>query len=198
MHHTYYNHYTTNKNVKQKKQFIINKIVAVYDANGKLLRQESIVDYTKSNILGEYASLDNFIRRWTADEKKEQIRSLLRDRGIDLDAMKRDQNMTDVDDFDFICHVAFDRKPLTRKERANNVKKRDFLSKYSGDARAVLEALLEQYMNFGISEIESKDVLKLNAFRRFGKPARIAKLFGGEEGYQKAVQELEEEIYKAG
>ena len=112
--------------------------------------------------------------------------------------MKRDQNMTDVDDFDFICHVAFDRKPLTRKERANNVKKRDFLSKYSGDARAVLEALLEQYMNFGISEIESKDVLKLNAFRRFGKPARIAKLFGGEEGYQKAVQELEEEIYKAG
>lgn len=177
---------------------IINKIVAVYDANGKLLRQESIVDYTKSNILGEYASLDNFIRRWTADEKKEQIRSLLQERGIDLDAMKQDQNMTDVDDFDFICHVAFDRKPLTRKERANNVKKRDFLSKYSGDARAVLEALLEQYMNFGISEIESKDVLKLNAFRRFGKPSKIAKLFGGEEGYQKAVQELEEEIYKVG
>ena len=177
---------------------IINKIVAVYDANGKLLRQESIVDYTKSNILGEYASLDNFIRRWTADEKKEQIRSLLQERGIDLDAMKQDQNMTDVDDFDFICHVAFDRKPLTRKERANNVKKRDFLSKYSGDARAVLEALLEQYMNFGISEIESKDVLKLNAFRKFGKPAKIAKLFGGEAGYQKAVQELEEEIYKVG
>lgn len=177
---------------------IINKIVKVYDANGKLLRQESIVDYTKSNILGEYASLDNFIRRWTADEKKEQIRSLLQERGIDLDAMKQDQNMTDVDDFDFICHVAFDRKPLTRKERANNVKKRDFLSKYSGDARAVLEALLEQYMNFGISEIESKDVLKLNAFRKFGKPAKIAKLFGGEAGYQKAVQELEEEIYKVG
>lgn len=177
---------------------IINKIVAVYDANGKLLRQESIVDYTKSNILGEYASLDNFIRRWTADEKKEQIRSLLQERGIDLDAMKQDQNMTDVDDFDFICHVAFDRKPLTRKERANNVKKRDFLSKYSGDARAVLEALLEQYMNFGISEIESKDVLKLDAFHKFGKPSKIAKLFGGDAGYRKAVQELEEEIYKVG
>lgn len=177
---------------------IINKIVAVYDANGKLLRQESIVDYTKSNILGEYASLDNFIRRWAADEKKEQIRSLLQERGIDLDAMKQDQNMTDVDDFDFICHVAFDRKPLTRKERANNVKKRDFLSKYSGDTRAVLEALLEQYMNFGISEIESKDVLKLDAFHKFGKPAKIAKLFGGDAGYRKAVQELEEEIYKVG
>ena len=156
------------------------------------------MDYTKSNILGEYASLDNFIRRWTADEKKEQIRSLLQERGIDLDAMKQDQNMTDVDDFDFICHVAFDRKPLTRKERANNVKKRDFLSKYSGDARAVLEALLEQYMNFGISEIESKDVLKLDAFHKFGKPSKIAKLFGGDAGYRKAVQELEEEIYKVG
>lgn len=177
---------------------IINKNVAVYDANGKLLRQESIVDYTKSNILGEYASLDNFIRRWTADEKKEQIRSLLQERGIDLDAMKQDQNMTDVDDFDFICHVAFDRKPLTRKERANNVKKRDFLSKYSGDAREVLEKLLEQYMNFGISEIESKDVLKLDAFHKFGKPSKIAKLFGGDAGYRKAVQELEEEIYKVG
>lgn len=118
---------------------IINKIVAVYDANGKLLRQESIVDYTKSNILGEYASLDNFIRRWTSDEKKEQIRELLTERGIDLDAMKEDQNMAEVDDFDFICHVAFDKKPLTRRERANNVKKRDFLSKYSGDARSVLQ-----------------------------------------------------------
>lgn len=177
---------------------IINKMVSVYDANGKLLRQESIVDYTKSNILGEYASLDNFIRRWTADEKKEQIRSLLKERGIDLDAMKQDQNMADVDDFDFICHVAFDRKPLTRKERANNVKKRDFLSKYSGDAREVLEKLLEQYMNFGISEIESKDVLKLDAFHKFGKPSKIAKLFGGDAGYRKAVQELEEEIYKVG
>ena len=111
---------------------IIHKTVSVYDANGKLLRQESIVDYTKENIRGEYASLDNFIRQWSKEEKKEKIREMLLERGIDLELMKADQNMADVDDFDFICHVAFDKKPLTRKERANNVKKRDFLSKYSG------------------------------------------------------------------
>lgn len=94
------------------------------------------MDYTKENIRGEYASLDNFIRQWSAQEKKEQIRDLLRERGIDLELLKADQGMADVDDFDFICHVAFDKKPLTRKERANNVKKRDFFSKYSGVARA--------------------------------------------------------------
>lgn len=102
---------------------IIHKTVSVYDANGKLLRQESIIDYTKENIRGEYASLDNFIRQWSAQEKKEQIRDLLHEQGIDLELLKADQGMTDVDDFDFICHVAFDKKPLTRRERANNVKK---------------------------------------------------------------------------
>ena len=149
---------------------IINKTVSVYDTNGKLLRQESIVDYTKSNILGTYASLDNFIRQWTAEEKKESIRELLRERGIDLELMKAEQAMGDVDDFDFICHVAFDKKPLTRRERADNVKKRDFLSRYSGAAREVLEALLDRYMNTGIYEIEKTDILKLDPFAKMGKP----------------------------
>lgn len=174
---------------------IINKTVSVYDTNGKLLRQESIVDYTKSNILGTYASLDNFIRQWTAEEKKESIRELLRERGIDLDLMKAEQAMSDVDDFDFICHVAFDKKPLTRRERANNVKKRDFLSRYSGAAREVLEALLDRYMNTGIYEIEKTDILKLDPFAKMGKPARIAGYFGGRDGYMKAVKELENAIY---
>ena len=174
---------------------IINKTVSVYDTNGKLLRQESIVDYTKSNILGTYASLDNFIRQWTAEEKKESIRELLRERGIDLELMKAEQAMSDVDDFDFICHVAFDKKPLTRRERADNVKKRDFLSKYSGAAREVLEALLDRYMNTGIYEIEKTDILKLDPFAKMGKPARIAGYFGGREGYMKAVKELENAIY---
>ena len=177
------------------KVSIIHKTVSVYDANGKLLRQESIVDYTKENVRGEYASLDNFIRQWSAQEKKEQIRDLLRARGIDLEQMKADQNMTEVDDFDFICHVAFDKKPLTRRERANNVKKRDFLSKYSGAAREVLEALLDKYMNTGIYEIEKTEVLKLDPFLKMGKPAKIASYFGGREGYRKAVKELENEIY---
>lgn len=174
---------------------IIHKTVSVYDTNGKLLRQESIVDYTKENIRGEYASLDNFIQQWTAEEKKEKIKEMLLERGIDLETMKADQNMTDVDDFDFICHVAFDKKPLTRKERANNVKKRDFLSKYSGVAREVLEALLDKYMNTGIYEIEKTEILKLDPFLKLGKPAKIAGYFGGKAGYIQAVKELEEAIY---
>ncbi|MFR9258494.1 MAG: EcoAI/FtnUII family type I restriction enzme subunit R [Christensenellales bacterium] len=174
---------------------IINKTVSVYDTNGKLLRQESIVDYTKSNILGTYASLDNFIRQWTAEEKKESIRELLRERGIDLELMKAEQAMSDVDDFDFICHVAFDKKPLTRRERADNVKKRDFLSRYSGAAREVLEALLDRYMNTGIYEIEKTDILKLDPFAKMGKPTRIAGYFGGRDGYMQAVKALENAIY---
>ena len=160
---------------------IINKTVSVYDTNGKLLRQESIVDYTKTNIIGTYASLDNFIRQWTSEEKKKKIQELLASKGIDLEAMKADQHMSDVDDFDFICHVAFDKKPLTRKERANNVKKRDFLSKYSGVAREVLEALLEQYMNVGIYELEHEAILTTPQFAKFGKIQRIFKFFGGED-----------------
>lgn len=174
---------------------IINKTVSVYDTNGKLLRQESIVDYTKSNILGTYASLDNFIRQWTAEEKKESIRELLRERGIDLELMKAEQGMDDVDDFDFICHVAFDKKPMTRRERADNVKKRDFLSRYSGAAREVLEALLNRYMNTGFYEIEKTDILKLDPFAKMGKPARIAGYFGGRDGYMKAVRELSQALY---
>ena len=176
---------------------IINKTVSIYDASGKLLRQESIIDYTKTNILGTYASLDNFIQQWTAEEKKEKIQDLFRERGIDLNALKADQGMDDVDDFDFICHVAFDKKPLTRRERANNVKKRDFFSKYSGAAREVLEALLEKYMNSGIYEMESTDILKLDPLKKYGAPSKIVGLFGGNAGYLKAIKELEEELYKA-
>lgn len=174
---------------------IIHKTVSIYDTNGKLLRQESIVDYTRENVRGEYASLDNFIRQWTAEEKKEKIRDLLRERGIDLEALKAEQDMPDVDDFDFICHIAFDKKPLTRRERANNVKKRDFLSKYSGAAREVLETLLDKYMNLGIYELEKAEILKLDPFTRLGKPAKIAAYFGGKAGYLQAVKELENALY---
>lgn len=177
---------------------IIGKRVEVYDIDGKLLRQESIVDYTKSNILGKYASLDNFILKWTSAEKKEAIRELLKQQGIDLEQMKADQGMTDVDDFDFICHIAYDQKPLTRRERASNVKERDFLSNYSGVAREVLEALLDKYMNTGIYEIEKTEILQLDPFKKFGKPAKIATYFGGKAGYLAAIRELEEELYKAG
>ena len=176
---------------------VIQKSVAIYDTNGKLLRQESIIDYTKSNIFGEYASLEDFIQKWTAEDKKETIKELFLSRGIDLEAIKEDEGMSDVDDFDFICHIAYDQKPLTRKERAENVKKRNVFAKYGETARKVLEALLDKYADGGVVEIESIDVLKLDPFIKFGKPIKIAQLFGGKDGYLQAVRELEREIYRA-
>jgi Type I site-specific restriction-modification system, R (restriction) subunit and related helicases len=177
---------------------IINKTVSVYDADGKLLRHENIIDYTKTNIRGEYADLEHFVRCWNGEEKKKAISELFKEHGIDLQALKESQGMADVDDFDFITHIAFDQKPLTRKERANNVKKRDFISKYSGMAKEVIEALLDMYSNEGIYQIEDTQVLKLDPFVKMGKPSAIVKLFGGKDGYIAALKELEEEIYKAG
>ena len=181
---------------EDQQVYITHKMVSVYDTNGKLLRQESIEDYTKSNILGKYASLDAFIRQWSKEGKKAVIRDLLREKGIDLEQMKAEHGMSDVDDFDFICHVAFDRKPLTRQERANNVKKRDFLSRYSGTARQVLEALLDKYQDKGVYEIESTEILKLDPFMKLGKPSKIASYFGGKEGYLRAIRELKAALYE--
>lgn len=176
---------------------IINKTVSVYDTDGKLLRQEDIIDYTRTNIKGEYASLSDFIRRWKATDKKEEIEKTFIELGINLKAIKEEKKMTDVDDFDFICYVAYGKKPLTRQERAGNVRKKDFFSKYSGGARAVLEILLDKYMNQGITEVEDIKVLSLSDFADYGKPAKIVKLFGGKEKYEEAVKELEENIYEA-
>ena len=174
---------------------VINKRYSIYDPEGKLLRTVDIVDYTKESILGEYASLETFIRKWREDPKKETIRDMLLEHGIDLEQMKADQNMTDVDDFDFICHVAYDKAPRTRRDRANSVRKSDFLNKYQGTAREVLEELLDRYKDLGVYEIDKLDILKLDTFKRFGKPAKIASLFGGKDEYIKAVRELEDAIY---
>lgn len=174
---------------------IINKRVSVYDTSGKLLKTESIVDYTRTNVKDEYASLDEFIKCWTDNAKKEEIIKIFHDKGIDFEQMKKEEHMEEVDDFDYICHVAYDKKPLTRKERANNVKKTDFLSKYSDVAREVLETLLETYMNDGIYEIETTKVLKLEPFKKYGTPAKIASYFGGKAGYLNAVHNLQNVIY---
>jgi len=174
---------------------IIRKTVSVYDSNGKLLRTESITDYTKKTVIDTYASLDNFILRWNEAEHKTQITELLRDYGIDLHALKVEQGMADVDDFDFICHIAYGQKPLTRRERAENVKKRDVFHKYGPQAQKVLDALLDKYMNEGISQLENRKVLTLDPFRQMGSPASIAKLFGGNQQYFDAVKELETMIY---
>ena len=176
---------------------VINKVVSVYDANGKLLRTESITDYTRKNINDTYANLDDFIRRWNEAEKKAEITDLLRESGIDLQALKHDRNMDDVDDFDFICHIAYGKKPLTRRERAENVKKRDIFNKYGAEARKVLEALLDKYANDGITQLENRAVLRLDPFRQMGSPANIAKFFGGNQQYFSAVKELECLIYNS-
>lgn len=174
---------------------VINKVVSVYDTNGKLLRTENVIDYTKKNINDTYANLDDFILHWNKAEKKAEITDLLRESGIDLQALKEDQGMAEVDDFDFICHIAYGKKTLTRKERAENVKKRDVFNKYGDEARKVLEALLEKYATDGITQLENPTVLKLDPFRQMGAPAHIAKFFGGKEQYFSAVKELEELIY---
>lgn len=174
---------------------VINKVVSVYDANGKLLRTESITDYTRRNINETYVNFDDFISHWNAAEKKAEITDLLHDNGINLHVLKQEKNMDDVDDFDFICHIAYGKKPLTRRERAENVKKRDVFNKYGAEARKVLEALLDKYANDGISQLENRMVLKLDPFRQMGSPANIAKLFGGNKQYFSAVKELENLIY---
>ena len=177
---------------------LIQQTVSVYDSHGKLLRQENIIDYTRRNIRGKYADLESFVKKWSEADKKEAISEELQTHGIDLEKLKEEEHMENVDDFDFITHVAYDQKPLTRKERADNVKKRDFLHRFSGVARQVIEALLDKYANDGISEIEKTEVLKLDPFRKIGNPARIAKYFGGKDGYIQTVKELEEEIYRIG
>ena len=175
---------------------IINKVVSVYDSNGKLLRTESVADYTKKNINDTYANLNDFILHWNEAERKAEITDLMRESGIDLQVLKEEKGMTDVDDFDFIIHLAYGKKALTRRERAENVKKRDVFHKYGPKAQKVLEALLDKYMNEGISQLENRKVLTLDPFRQMGSPASIAKLFGGNQQYFTAIRELENELYQ--
>lgn len=174
---------------------VINKVVSVYDTNGKLLKTESITDYTRENIHERYVNIEDFIQHWNLAEKKTEITDLLIENGIDLQALKHDSNMDDVDDFDFICHIAYGRKPLTRRERVENVRKRDVFSRYGAGARKVLNALLDKYANDGISQLENRKVLSLDPFRMMGSPASIARLFGGNKEYISAVKELETLIY---
>ena len=174
---------------------VINKVVSVYDTNGKLLRTESITDYTKKSIVDSYATIDTFTSKWQETKKKSDIAEMLKDCGIDLATLKHDQNMDDVDDFDFICHIAYGKKTLTRRERVEQVKKRDIFSKYGEQARLVLEALLDKYAKEGVSELESLTVLENDPFRKLGSKAKIVKFFGGKQGYLDAVKELEQYIY---
>ena len=175
---------------------ILNERVQYYDKDGKLIT-ESVTDYSKKNILGEYATLDSFLSAWNSEEKKQAIIDELQERGVLLEALRQIAGNKDIDDFDLICHIAYDKAPLTKAERANNVRKRGYLYKYSGLAQEVLSALLDKYMNEGIQDIENLEILSNDPFRKFGTPMKIAKLFGGKNGYIQAIRDLQKEIYAA-
>lgn len=175
---------------------VLSERVQYVDKDGKLIT-ESLIDYTKKNILQQYSRLDDFLRTWTTAEKKQAIIEELQDDGVLLDAVREELGKTELDDFDLICHIAYDKAPLTKKERAENVKKRHYLYKYSDIAQKVIEALLDKYANDGIKDIEDTKVLELKEFAQIGSPLKIVKAFGGKEAYQKAVQELENQIYYA-
>lgn len=176
--------------------YVLNRTISIYDSDGKLLKQEDIIDYTKENVQGTFGSLSAFISTWNREDKKKVIADILAKQGIDLDKLKKSQHMEDVDDFDFICHIAYGQKPLTRRERAEQVKKKDIFHRYGGAAREVLDILLDKYMNLGIKEIEKPEILKMKEFRKYGTPAGIARLFGGRSGFIEAIRELKKELYE--
>lgn len=176
--------------------YVLNRTISIYDSDGKLLKQEDIIDYTKENVQGTFGSLSAFISTWNREDKKKVIADILAKQGIDLDKLKKSQHMEDVDDFDFICHIAYGQKPLTRRERAEQVKKKDIFHRYGGAAREVLDILLDKYMNLGIKEIEKPEILKMKEFRKYGTPAGIARLFGGRSGFFEAIRELKKELYE--
>ena len=186
------------------KKYYINHVevkidaetVSYLGADGKTQVVESFTDFTRKNIRGKFATLDDFINRWTAEERKAAIVDELKEYDVLIDAIREaNPDLAKVDVFDIICHVAFDQKPLTRRERANNVKKRNYLAKYEGKAREVLEALLVKYADDGILQMEQNEVLKLDPFSQIGTVPKIMKLFGGREGYEAAVIDLKKQLY---
>ncbi len=173
---------------------IINERVQYLDTNGKIIT-ESLKDYTRKNVLKQYQSLDEFLNKWNSAEKKEAIIKELEEQGIFFEALK-DEVGKDFDPFDLICHIAFEAKPLTRKERANKVKKRNYFAKYGEKAQKVLEKLLDKYADDGLLTIESTEVLKLDPLNKLGTPIELIKAFGSKQKYLEAIKELEKELYK--
>ena len=175
---------------------IQNERVQYYDKDGKLIT-ESVTDYSKKNILGKYSTLNEFLSEWNASERKQAIIDELKEHGVLLEALRDASGNRDVDDFDLICHIAFDKQPLSRAERAANVRKRDYLSKYEGVAREVLSALLDKYASNGIADLEQIKVLSIDPFRNIAVLGKIIDAFGGKKEYLSAVKQLQDQIYSA-
>ena len=173
---------------------IIAERVEYLDENGKLIT-ETLRDFTKKTLRKRFASLDEFLKRWKAAERKQIIINELEAEGLSLDILGEELGK-DLDPFDLICHVAFDRRPLTRRERAENVKKRDVFGKYSGQARAVLDALLAKYADDGILNLNDTNVLKIAPFTGMGSVVQLVKAFGGREAFEQAVHEMQSALYQ--
>ena len=173
---------------------IVAERVEYLDEKGKLVT-ESLRDFTKRALRKRFASLDDFLKRWKATERKQAIIEQLKAEGLDLDVITAELDK-DLDPFDLICHVAFDAKPLTRRERAENVKKRDVFSKYGDQARAVLDALLAKYADEGVLNLDDANVLRIAPFTELGTPVQLINAFGGREGFVKAVHDLQSALYR--
>lgn len=176
---------------------VIAERVQYYGPDGKLIT-ESLHDYTRACVRKQFTSLDDFLRRWSDAEQKKVIIDEMAAQGVMWEALAEEvqaKRGQPLDPFDLICHVAFDQPPLTRKERAEQVKKRNYFAKYSGAARQVLEALLDKYADTGIESIEDMQILKIDPFSQIGAPLELVKAFGGKPGYQQAIHELEDQLY---
>lgn len=186
----------------RKKYVVANVAVSVaservqyFDADGRLIT-ESLKDYTRKTLFKEFDSLDDFLMKWNTADKKQAVIAELANQGVFFDALAEEIGK-DLDPFDIICHVAWDKPPLTRRERAENVKKRNYFVKYGEQAQKVLDALLDKYADEGVVHIEETQILTINPFTGFGTPIEIIKNFGGLEQYQGAIQELEQALYCA-
>lgn len=173
---------------------ISSEYVRFFDENGKMVT-ESLVDYSKKNILSEYATLDNFLTAWRSADKKQAIIDQLAEHGVLLEVLQEVAGNKDLDPFDLILHVAYDKQPLTRAERVKKVKKRGYLYQYDDTCQQVLDALLHKYMDDGVLSLQDTTLLSIDPFKQIDSPKNIAKLFGGKQAYLDAVRALQEEIY---
>ncbi|MHB8674689.1 MAG: type I restriction-modification enzyme R subunit C-terminal domain-containing protein, partial [Candidatus Limnocylindrales bacterium] len=172
---------------------VLNERVQIFDKNGRLITQ-SLKDYTRQSARSKFKSLDGFLQEWKDADKKSAMTRELIEQGIFISEL-REEVGKDYDDFDLVCHVAFDQKLRTRKERASVAKEDAYFDKYGKKARAVIDALLDKYSDEGIDDVENISILKVNPFPKFGTPVEIVGLFGGKAGYSKALQEIEERLY---
>ncbi|MBO4250968.1 MAG: DEAD/DEAH box helicase family protein [Paludibacteraceae bacterium] len=176
----------------------LNEIYYVISDDGQALEISDFLDYTRKGILRRFPKFADFARLWTDTDRKSTIIDDFKDHDILIEEVRRtNPNLANADVFDIICHVAYDMKPLTRQERANNVKKRNYFGEYGEQARAIIEALLDKYAELGVRSLEDPQMLRLQPFAQYGTPVKIASFFGGLQGYQTAIHKLEQQLYSA-